>query len=39
MLSDQNAKKNKLIEETKTTFDLIESLAREELARELELHQ
>ena len=39
MLSDQNAKKNKLMEETKTTFDLIESLAREELARELELHQ
>jgi len=27
------------MEETKTTFDLIESLAREELARELELHQ
>jgi hypothetical protein len=39
MLSDQNARKSEFGEEAKTTFDLIESLAKEELVRELELRR
>jgi len=39
MLSDQNAEKPKLMEEAISTKELIECLAKEELAREIALRQ